>query len=161
MSQPFSEVARFAVFCAIQEVDRRGQREVTPDYLLLGAIRDNDFRAAKVLSALGVPPQRMRLALSALLPPSKVPEPEWVDKVTSEAGERVLDLARKEAAEGGTPVDTEHLLLAVIQEGSSGAARLLLEQGVSLERALATLRTLGTTTNDSSPMGDDGLTADG
>jgi len=61
----------------------------------------------------------------------------------SEQVRRVLDLAREQAALlGHCYLGPEHLLLGVLAEGRSGAARVLRAQGVSLEAARAGLRRL-------------------
>ena len=58
----------------------------------------------------------------------------------SEHSSRVLDLARKEADRfGHRYLGPEHLLLGILREGSSGAARVLEARGVALAAARAAL----------------------
>jgi hypothetical protein len=61
----------------------------------------------------------------------------------SNAARRVLDLARDEAALlGHRYLGPEHLVLGLLRDGSSGAARVLRTHGVNLTAARAALRRL-------------------
>lgn len=61
----------------------------------------------------------------------------------NEPARRVLDLARAEAERfGHRYVGPEHLVLGVLRDGSSGAARVLRAQGVDLPAGRAALRRL-------------------
>jgi hypothetical protein len=61
----------------------------------------------------------------------------------SDQARRVLDLAREEADRfGHRYVGPEHLVLAVLRDGSSGAARVLRAHGVDLPAGRAALRRL-------------------
>jgi len=62
----------------------------------------------------------------------------------SQHARRVLDLAKNEAAAlGHRYLGPEHLVLGVLRDGGSGAARVLRAQGVDLEAARAAVRRLG------------------
>jgi Clp amino terminal domain, pathogenicity island component len=61
----------------------------------------------------------------------------------SEPARRVIELAREEAARfGHRYVGPEHLVLGVLRDGGSGAARVLRARGVDLPAARAALRRL-------------------
>ena len=62
----------------------------------------------------------------------------------SQHARRVLDLAKNEAAAlGHRYLGPEHLVLGVLRDGGSGAARVLRAQDVDLEAARAAVRRLG------------------
>lgn len=62
-----------------------------------------------------------------------------IDRLTDDA-RRVLDLAGEEASRfGHRYVGPEHVLLAILREGASGAAELLRARGMGLEAARAAL----------------------
>ena len=62
----------------------------------------------------------------------------------TEPAHRVLDLAREEAERcGHRYLGPEHVLLGVLAEGQSGAARVLRAHGVDLAAARAALRSPG------------------
>ena len=125
-----------------QEEARRfgGGNTVGTEHLLLALVKEGEGNAARVLDRLGVSLGRVRVEIQGQL---GVPEgrisPQRPMSLSAKA-KRVLELALEEARELnpklGLPyyVDTEHLLLGLIREGSGLGARALQSLGVDLDQ---------------------------
>ncbi len=108
----FTERAQKVLFLARDEARRLGHPAVGTEHLLLGLLREGDGIAARALQALGVN----------------------LNKVRREV-EKVLELAQEEGRKQGVSyVGTEHILLGLIREGEGVAARVLANQGLTLEK---------------------------
>jgi ATP-dependent Clp protease ATP-binding subunit ClpC len=143
MWQRFTNPATRVIHFAQEEAKRLGVNVVGTEHLLLGLVREGEGVAARVLERLGVSLGRVRSELSRQL---GTPEGHAVgaSRLTlSPKAKKALEYALQEARELNPKlglldfVDTEHLLLGLIREGSnsgSKAVRLLEGLGVDLER---------------------------
>jgi ATP-dependent Clp protease ATP-binding subunit ClpC len=135
MFERFTDRARRVVVQAQEEARRLNHDHVGPEHLLLGLIHHEvGGVAAKTLESLGIGLDAVRdrveeitgrgdRALSGHIP------------FTSPAKE-VLRLALEEShAQGHHYIGTEHILLGLIREGDSVAARVLAGLGVDLNGA--------------------------
>lgn len=64
---PFTPRAKLAIAVAITEADRRGDRDIGPEHLLLGVIADRRGEAVRVLRRLDLSPERVRRAVLDLI----------------------------------------------------------------------------------------------
>ena len=130
--QRFSEPGRQAVVFAQDEARALGHDCIGTEHLLLGLLREEEGSAARVLASLGVDTDTVRelvgrgdavaTGMIPFTPPAK----------------KSLELALRESLElGHTYVGTEHLLLALMHEDESVAARILLDLGLDAERVRA------------------------
>jgi len=95
--------------------------------------------AGVVLDVLGVDRARMHEVLERTVLRGQVPTPEDQLTYTSRA-KAVLELAMAEArVSKATTVDTQHLLLALVREERGIAAQVLLDFGVTVDKARAEL----------------------
>jgi ATP-dependent Clp protease ATP-binding subunit ClpC len=140
--QTFTEMARKTVFYAQEEARRFGCRNVGPDHISLGFLREADAVAVVVLTNLGAQPQPLRARIEADL--SRPNGDQGPFQLTlSPAGNQVIDLAIEESiALSDNFVGTEHLLLGILREGNSFTSEVLFELGVTVERARECVRTL-------------------
>lgn len=141
MWQRFTNPATRVIHFAQEEAKRLGMNVVGTEHLLLGLVREGEGVAARVLERLGVSLGRVRSELTRQL---GTPEGHAVGSTRltlSPKAKKALEYALQEARELNPKlglldfVDTEHLLLGLIREGSGcKGVRLLEALGVDIER---------------------------
>ena len=143
MWQRFTNPATRVIHFAQEEAKRLGMSVVGTEHLLLGLVREGEGVAARVLERLGVSLGRIRAELARQLGTSEGHTVGSSRLTLSPKAKKALEYALQEARELNPKlglldfVDTEHLLLGLIREGSSSgskAVRLLEALGVDLER---------------------------
>src|SRR5262245_38960382 len=133
MFERFTEAARRALFFARYEVSQHGNTTIEPHHLLLGVLRVGDGIAARVLSESGVSPETLRREIDQRLATNDTISVS-IEIPVSTATKLILNDAAAEADRmGHRSIDTEHLLLAILAEGRSVAASVLLGRGLSLD----------------------------
>ena len=136
MWQRFTERARRVVFFAQEEAHRLGESYVSTEHVLLGLVRENDSVAARILTTLDVPLERVRE--ETLKQVAQGDSRKWQDMQLTPRAKRVIDLAYDEARQlNNNYIGTEHLLLGLIREGEGLAGLVLTAQGLTLERVRA------------------------
>ena len=130
-----------------------------PEHLLWGLLRQSDTAGVLLIERAGGDLIKLRSELEAILwdqqaandtpstgenesrAPGALNESERsIGNLLHERWNKVLQWAEEEAKGlGQTLIDTEHLLLGLLREGSGPAYRLLTEAGVVLEKARAEL----------------------
>lgn len=125
MFEQYTPEAKRAIFFAGAAAQPNGRR-VEPEQLLYGLVRE-DVEFVNGLTT-GVPEAWLRGATTA--------ETALTEEATySEASHRVLSFASEEAARmGRRDVGIEHILLGLLREEGSAAARMLREHGADIER---------------------------
>jgi ATP-dependent Clp protease ATP-binding subunit ClpC len=146
----FSDRLRGVLSEAREEATRLQHEHVGTEHLLLALLhdsgRDGDGSpspAGVVLDVLGVDRQKLGTVLEQTVLRGRPPASEEQLSYTSRA-RAVLELAMAEArvARAGT-VDTQHLLLGLVREERGIAAQVLLDFGVTLDKARAELARIG------------------
>jgi ATP-dependent Clp protease ATP-binding subunit ClpC len=138
--QRFTPPAIRVVQYAKEEARRFRGNTVGTEHVLLGLIREQDGVAARVLEHLGVGLGRAQNEIRRQMEAMDTRAPAQASRSWSAGARRVLELALDEARELnpklGLPnfVDTEHLLLGLVRETDSTAARVLRALGVDLEQ---------------------------
>ncbi len=130
---------------ARKEADRLGHDYISGEHLLLGIIALGQGVAANVLWKLGIELDAMRPRVDAMVGsgPEEVPikrffgrlgvRKPWDSFPYTPRFKKILSLAGKESQDlNHSYVGTEHLLLGILHEGESIAARVLDEFGVNL-----------------------------
>ena len=136
---------------AIDEARKLGHSHVGTEHLLLGIVRENESTAAKALATFGVSLDAVRHNVIATLGQihrevgASAPMPPSAGSTRPVAGpfgrfndraKRVLALAQDEAIRfNHNYIGTEHLLLGLLRDGDSVAARALQTLGAELEKA--------------------------
>src|ERR687898_3170967 len=135
----FTHRAAEALATAQREARSSDHQRIAPEHLLVALLADPDGVVYPVVRRAGADPGMLRTRASETL--DRIPKvygPEQETVASPQLG-RLLERARKEAgALGDQYVSTEHLLLA-LTEGSTAAARLLTDAGVTREAILAAL----------------------
>jgi Clp amino terminal domain, pathogenicity island component/ClpX C4-type zinc finger len=129
MFDRFTEGARRAVVAARVAAHQLGHSYIGSEHLLLGLIDENHGVGGRALTMLGVSPGHVRRCVAASgLPPCRM-APEQLSFDTN--GKRLLAASLREALQlGDTSIDTGHLVLALADQRSSTATRILSEAGV-------------------------------
>ena len=134
MFERFTHRARRVIILAQEEAKRLNHSAVGTEHILLGIIREGEGVASKVLESLNISPERVRAEIEgAIGRGDRVPHEEVA---FTPPAKKVLELAMDEARRlGHNYIGTEHLLLGLIREGESVAARVLEAMGVAIHRA--------------------------
>ena len=129
----FKERAQKVLFLARDEARRLGHPAVGTEHLLLGLLREGEGIAARSLQALGVNADKVRKEVEKIVAPGK---PGFGEEIgLTPRAKKVLELAQEEGRRQGVSyVGTEHILLGLIREGEGVAARVLVNQGLTLEK---------------------------
>jgi ATP-dependent Clp protease ATP-binding subunit ClpC len=139
----FTEPARQVVVYASEEARELRHDAIGTEHLLVGLLREERGLAARVLESLGVTLTDVRHQVGRIVGTdldAQTGQMPFTARVKN-----VLELAATEADElGHAIVGTEHVLLALLREGSGVAVQLLADAGVTPESGrAAVLRALG------------------
>lgn len=133
----FTEAARQAIILAQEEARRLGWTRIGTELLLFGLIEEEGSVASQVLNSLGANLAEVRSKVEQITGFGTELDPSEVIRY-SPTTERAVTRSVEEASQLGSDfVDTEHLLLSLIQEQESVAARVLEELGIELEQVRA------------------------
>lgn len=134
MDVSLTQRAEKTVACAAEEAAKRGQKHVMPEHLLLALLREGDTDAARVLAYRGIARGELQEALESRM--EAVGEAFAGATNIAPRSALALERARAEAESFGFGfTGTEHLLIGLIAERNSLAARLLARQNLTLESA--------------------------
>ncbi|NWG75569.1 MAG: AAA family ATPase, partial [Rubrivivax sp.] len=147
----FTVMSQEAIQAAQAKAEEMGHQEVKPEHLLWSFLGQEDNIVGAVLSKVGADPARIRKGLEEAL--RSAPKVEGGEVYLSTALRRVMNEAQKEADQlKDEYVSTEHLLLAMLKDKASPAARILGENGVREEEVLQALASLRGTQRITDPQ---------
>jgi len=130
MFERYTEKARRAIFFARYEASQFGSQQIEAEHLLLGLLREDTALASRLARSL-LSPETFRKRIEEATPPSKK-VPTSVDLPLSPVCRSVLTSAAEEAEHfQHQHIGTEHLLLGLLKQDQSLAAKLLTEAGIS------------------------------
>jgi ATP-dependent Clp protease ATP-binding subunit ClpC len=139
VDMPLSPTAKRVLARAHEESERLRHRYIGTEHLLLGLLREEESPAAEVLAAYGVRLDDVRAEISAHTPAA--PEGRFLMPEFAPDALRAMVGAQEEAVAAGASVaDAGHLLLGILRDAESPAARLLASHGVTID---AVRRSLG------------------
>ncbi len=129
MFEQFTESAREVVRLAQEEARELRYTRVDTEAILLGLLHQRDGTAATVLASMGITLEAAHAELAGLVFPadqtSGGPDHNRAIPFTPRA-KKSLELALRESlALGHNHIGTEHILLALLQQGDSVASRVL------------------------------------
>jgi ATP-dependent Clp protease ATP-binding subunit ClpB len=115
---------------------------IEPEHLLRALLEDNDGIAVALLQKVGTNVEFVKTKLDeAISKFAKISGTGVASQYMSQPLVRVLDNAEKEALQLKDEfVSTEHLLLGVVNERTTDAARILSAQGINREKLLKALK---------------------
>lgn len=143
MFERFTQTARRVVIEAYEEARRRQHHSVNAEHLLWAMLRQHHGIAVAVLDRLGLQRGSMTEDFDSLLasvgaaasPNTEVPFGPEAKHALARSIEQARDLK-------SNWVGTEHLLLGLLEDRQSRAARILDAHGVGFDSALAAVRDL-------------------
>ncbi|SNS38346.1 ATP-dependent Clp protease ATP-binding subunit ClpC [Anaerovirgula multivorans] len=129
----FTERAQQAVILSQQCAQQLGHNYVGTEHILLGLLQEGEGIAAKALKNLGVEVAQLQESIINIVGKG---QPQNQLMGFTPRTKRVFELSFEEARSlGHSYIGTEHLLLGLIKEKEGIAAKVLVEMGVSLEKA--------------------------
>ena len=131
-----------ALRLAQSKAEELGQAEIGPEHLLWAFLTQENNIVVAVLAKIGANPSVLRGGFESNL--AKKPKVRGGGPVALSGGlQNIMAEAEREAeALKDEYVSTEHIVLALLKEGTSEAARLLKEHGVGRDEVLQALRSL-------------------
>ena len=132
MFERFTDRARRVVVLAQEESQRLSHNYIGTEHLLLGLLAEQDGIAARALESLNVTLTAAREQVEEIIGPGQQ-KPHGHIPFTPRA-KKILELSLREALTTGSEViDTEHLLLGLIDEGDGVGAQILQRLGASAQ----------------------------
>jgi ATP-dependent Clp protease ATP-binding subunit ClpC len=130
MFERFTERARRVVVLAQEESQRLSHNYIGSEHLLLGLLAEQEGVAARALESLNVTLTAARELVEEMIGPGQQ-TPRGHIPFTPRA-KKILELALREALTMGSEViNTEHLLLGLIDEGDGVGAQILQRLGAT------------------------------
>ena len=135
MFEKYTEKARRVIFFARYEASQLGSSSIETEHILLGLLREGDTITSRLFTQSNIKLEAVRKEIGDVTP--------LRDKVStsieiplSEESKRVLAYAAEEAESLlHKYIGTEHILLGLLRERKSLAARILAEKGMRLNSA--------------------------
>ena len=138
MFEGYDNAARRVIFLANREVIQFGAKEICVEHILLGVLRENELIVGSLLA--GTPTIIRKEIEDRLSPPENLARKDSLPLSTH--AQRILKLAARESKRlCDTNVRTAHLIFGILLEGSSVAAEVLGEHGITYQVALDKLIT--------------------
>jgi ATP-dependent Clp protease ATP-binding subunit ClpA len=129
----FTERARQVVVLAQDEARALGHNYLGTEHILLGLLREDEGLAARMLESFGIRLEEVRAKVVRLV--GQGDEVVTGQIPFTKHATRVLELALREALSlGHNYIGTEHILLGLIRENESVAARILLDYDADGEK---------------------------
>ncbi len=133
MFERFTDRARRVVVLAQQEAHGLDHNYIGTEHILLGLVAEGEGVAARALESFGVSLPAVREQVEVIVgrgsssPSGRVP--------FTVRAKKLLELSLREALQRGhNYIGTEHILLGLVREPESVAARVLVRAGVDLAR---------------------------
>src|SRR5574344_381576 len=132
MENYYSDQLKQVLTFSREEAERLGNREITPEHLVLSMLRISESKAVTLLQSLEVDLKLVKQSIEKeirldIITPN-------VSLALSDDAERVLKLVHLEARSLNEKIaDTEHLLLSILKNGTGVVLDSLLAQGVSYD----------------------------
>src|SRR5687767_8449352 len=130
----FNDRAKRVLALAQDEAIRFNHNYIGTEHLLLGLVREGEGVAAKALDSLGIDLSQIRRSVESIIgrgPSTMSPSEIVLAPQTKQVINNAIDEARKL---GHSHVGTEHLLLGIVRQGESTAAKVLASLSVELEK---------------------------
>ena len=132
MNDRFTERARTAIEKAQEAAEALGHSYVGSEHLLLGILREEGGQGAKVLKKNGLTDELLTELVEKYVGKGTPGEPV---QGLSPRAKRVIELAIGDAGRlGHNFVGTEHLLMGILREPDSAAARIITSTGLDLNK---------------------------
>lgn len=127
-----------------EETERTNCREITPEHIMLGILRENSGVAIWLLKENGVRPDFIKRELEEDIKLTVAKENHEGEGIVSrEDTDRILKISKLEARNlKCNEVESEHLLLAILKEDNATATQILKSNGISYNIAYNAITSL-------------------
>ena len=134
MEERYTKQSAKVIKIAEKEAGKLGHPYIGSEHLLLGLIAVSDGTASLLLKKAGVDKENLNKLIGKLVsgesPAAETQAPEWTPKA-----KKILKAAEEEAQRlADDKCGTEHILMALLQEGECVATRLLYTLGVEIQK---------------------------
>ncbi len=141
MERNFSNQAKTILGYSREEAGRLLNQDIMPEHLLLGIIRNGEGKAMDAMLSLGLNPIILKQALESELLLTENENTPNQEITISRTTDKVLKMSMLESRMlRSNEIDSEHILLAILREKNSIAARLLNHNNVTYEDVLSFLK---------------------
>ena len=137
MSMMFTKNAIDALNAAASCARQLGHDHIGAEHILLSILAIPKCQACLRLERLGLALSDLTESMRNMISGSSEPVMQRGQLPISARTKKVLDIAGLEAGGPGKPVNTVHLVTAMMREGENAAAQLLFNAGVTVEKFLA------------------------
>ena len=139
MFERYTEKARRVIFFARYEASQFGSQQIEAEHLLLGLLREDTALASRLARSV-LSPETFRKRIEEATPPRKTIATS-ADLPLSPVCRSVLTSAAEEADQfQHRHIGTEHLLLGLLKQERTLAAKLLTEAGINTQKLREELR---------------------
>jgi ATP-dependent Clp protease ATP-binding subunit ClpC len=149
-TEPLNPAAQDVVSAAEREARTLRHTRIGTEHLLLGVLGRQDEAGARALAKLGVTLGAARAQVMRIVGLPDTPSPPALP-MTPPARDALAGALREAIECGGTEVEPEHVLLAVLRERDSVAVRVLREAGVDPRRLREEVAAAATVTPAAAP----------
>jgi hypothetical protein len=133
MFQRFTDQARRVVVLAQEEARRLDHNYIGTEHILLGLISESDGAAARALASARIGLDAVRQQVEEII--GRGQQKPYGHIPFTPRAKKVLELSLRESMELGQDyIDTEHILLGLLREGSGVATQVLVRLGADLNR---------------------------
>jgi ATP-dependent Clp protease ATP-binding subunit ClpC len=131
MFKKYTEKAKRAIMIAQEEAINLNHDYIGTEHILIGLLKEEEGVAYQVLKELGVDAEKVVEEIDRIVGKG---EYQQVGEISfTPRSKKVLELASQEASQlKHNYIDTEHILLGLIKEGSGVAVRILTDLGINL-----------------------------
>ena len=132
-----TERAQRAILVAQEEAHVLNNDYLGTEHLLLGLVKIEEGIAYKAITSMDIDPNEIVKRVESFVKENKqnTGQTSREEVILTPKAKRVLELAEREAINlGDSYISTEHILLAIIHEGSGVAIKILQDLGVDLSK---------------------------
>ncbi|MCU6768159.1 ATP-dependent Clp protease ATP-binding subunit [Barnesiella propionica] len=141
MERNFSQHVKNVLSFSREEAERLQNSYIGPEHLLLGIIRDGANKATNVLRGLGAKLNDIKSLIESGLKNSNDHLELGEELIISKSTDKVLKMSMLEARlMKSKETDTEHLLLAILKDANTDAAKTLLMNDITYENVNSFLK---------------------
>ena len=136
----FTQRAQNALRLAHESAEEMGHSYVGSEHILLGLLREGEGIAARALQNAGVDPDALKSNIIAVVGKGEGGGPA---QGLTPRSKHIVEIAAAEAARlGNNYIGTEHLLMSILRESDSFAARMLMGGGVDIGKLYRSIETM-------------------
>lgn len=140
-SAAFSIDAQDLLMSARREARRLGHEYVGTEHLLLAMTTQPTDRPGLILHGFAIDATKLRQRVESIVQTSSPSSTGETILPYTRRTQTALEFARQTASEVGAPqADALHVLVGVLREGQNIAAQILIDEGVTAERATRVVR---------------------